>query len=311
MLITFLASILTGTVVVRGDAQVLGTTLELSEIADIRCDSADATARVSSLCLGATPAPGAVRSVTREEIARSLRANGLDCVVAGAPVCRAQSRIEIVPGRDLESAARAALSALFAGRDAEIDIARAAPDLALVAPEKKRELAADLSRAEPVPGAWSVPVEVRVDGTAVQTAWIALDVRLFERVPVAVHDLKRGDALEAGAWTLARTRVDASAPRSPAPGALAGASCARDVARGARIIEADVHRDALVRAGDEIELEVVRGRVRARTLAVARGQGALGDRVEVQSGEKERRLTGVVVARGVVRIELSESPRKP
>jgi flagella basal body P-ring formation protein FlgA len=311
MILTFLACMLSGTVVLKSDAQVLGPTLELGEIADVRCDSADLSTRVSSLSLGATPSPGCVRSVTRDEIARSLRAAGLDCAVAGAAVCRARPRVEIVPGRDLELTARAALAAKLAGRDAEIDIARPAPDLTLVAPEKKRELTADLSRSEPAPGAWSVPVEVRVDGALAQTVWVALDVRLFERVPVAAHDLKRGDALEAGAWTLERVRLEPSLPRSADAGTLAGASCARDLARGTRIIEADVHREALVHSGDEIELEVVRGRVRARTLAIARGEGRLGDRVEVQSGEKERRLVGVVVARGLVRIEMSESPRKP
>jgi flagella basal body P-ring formation protein FlgA len=311
MMLTFIACMLSGSVVLKSDAQVLGPTLELGEIAEIRCDTADVSARVSALSLGATPSPGIVRSVTRDEVARAVRAAGLDCTITGAAVCRARPRVELVAGRELEATARQSLAALFAGRDAEIDVARPAPDLTLVAPEKKRELKADLSRAEPVPGTWSVPVEVRVDGAALQTVWVALDVRLFERVPVAAHDLKRGDALDGGAWKLERLRVEASMPRAPDVGTLAGASCARDLARGARIIDADVHREALVHSGDEIELEVVRGRVRARTLAVARGDGRLGDRIEVQSGEKERRLMGVVVARGLVRIEMSESPRKP
>jgi len=42
---------------------------------------------------------------------------------------------------------------------------------------------------------------------------------------------------------------------------------------------------------------------------VARGQGALGDRVEVQCGEGQRRLVGIVVQRGLVRVELAASPR--
>ena len=218
-------------------------------------------------------------------------------------------RIELVPGRDLEAAARAALGAIFSGRDAEISISRAASDLALIAPEHERRLASDLARTEPVPGACSVPVEVRIDGSTVQTVWVAMDVRVFESVPVAARDLKRGQPFDRAAWTIERMRVEPSAPRSPDLAVLSSAVCARDLARGARIVEADMHREALVKSGDEIELEVVRGVIRARTLAVARGQGALGDRIEVQSGESQRRLVGVVVARGLVRVELSESPR--
>ena len=311
MILTFLACALSGTVVLRGDAEVRGPTLELSEIAEIRCDVPVEAQRLSSLCLGSTPSPGSIRSVSRDEVVRALRAAGSDCAVEGKSACRAVPRIELVPGRDLEAAARAALAAIFAGRDAEIGVARAASDLALIAPERGRDLSAELSRAEPVPGAWSVPVEVRIDGSKVQTVWVAMDVRVFERVPVAARDLKRGDPFDRDAWMLERMRVEPSAPRAPDPVVLSSAVCARDLARGARIVEADVHREPLVRAGDEIELEVVRGVIRARTLAVARGQGALGDRIEVQSGESQRRLVGVVVARGLVRVELSESPRNP
>lgn len=314
MIVTLLASaplLLGGTVLVRSEAQVLGPTLELSEIAEIRADSVEAVERLSSVCLGSTPAPGSTRKVTRDEIARAVRALGLECTLGGAVACRAEPRIEVVSGRDLEAAARTSLSALFAGRDAEISLARPAADLPLIAPERKRDLTADLSRAEPVSGPWNVPVDVRVDGSRVQTVWVALEVRRFERVPVAVRDLHRGDTFEPDSWKLERVCVDASAPRAPEARLLAGAVCTRDLARGARIIEADVQRELLVKAGQEVELEVIRGIIRARTLAVARGQGALGDRVEVQSGENQRRLTGVVVGRGLIRVELSQSPRNP
>jgi flagella basal body P-ring formation protein FlgA len=311
MIHVLLACALAGTVVLRGDAEARGPTLELAEIADIRSDVPGEAQRLSALCLGSTPAPGSVRNVSRDEVVRALRSAASDCAVEGKAVCRVVPRIELVSGRDLEAAARAALGAIFDGRDAEITISRAASDLALIAPEHERRLSTDLARSEPVPGAWSVPIEVRIDGTTVQTVFVALDVRLFERAPVAARDLKRGDPFDRGAWTLERVRVEPSAPRSPDVVALTSAVCSRDVARGARLVEADMHREPLVRSGDEIELEVVRGVIRARTLAVARGQGALGDRIEVQSGESQRRLVGVVVARGLVRVELSQSPRNP
>ena len=311
MILTLLAFVLGGAVQVRGSAQVLGPTLELGEIAEVHADSPEQVQRLSSLCLGSTPAPGSIRNVTRDEIVRSLRAAGLECAVGGAAVCRAEPRTELVAGRDLETAARAALAGVFAGRDVEITLARPVSDLSLIAPERKRDLRAELGRAEPLPGPWNVPVEVRIDGSVVQTAWVTLDVRLFERVPVTARELRRGDTFAADAWTLERVRIEPSAPRSSDSGTLAGAICARDLARGARIIEADVHRELLVKSGEEVELEVVRGVIRARTLALARGQGALGDRIEVQCGENQRRLSGVVVARGIVRVEMSESTRNP
>jgi flagella basal body P-ring formation protein FlgA len=293
-------------VVLRADAQVAGPTVELSEIADVRADSPDDARRIGMISLGASPMPGALRNVTRDEIVRALRAAGIESTIGGTSACRARSRVDVVAGRDFEAAARTALATLLAGHDAEIAAARPASDVAALAPEHKRDLAVDLSRAEPRSGPWSVPVDLVVDGARVETVWIAMDVRLFERVPVAAHAMKRGDAFDDGAWTLERVPLESSSPLAANARSLAGATSARDLARGARIVEADVHKEPLVRNGDEIELEVVRGVIRARTLAVARGTGALNDRVEVQSGGRERRLTGVVVARGIVRVELSE-----
>jgi flagella basal body P-ring formation protein FlgA len=247
--------------------------------------------------------------VKRDDVVRALRAAGLGGSPTGAPNCRARPRVEIVQGRELEDVARNALISAFPGRDIEVEIARPAADVPLVAPAIRRELAADLGRRDLRPGSWSVPVDVRIDGSRAQTAWIALDVRVFERRPTATRDLRRGESIDGAAWTLERGLVDASAPASPAPELLIGATCTRDLPRGARITDLDVRRDPLVRSGDVVEIEVVRGAVRARSRAVARAQGALGDRVEVQTGEGQRRLVGVVVARGLVRVELAVSPR--
>jgi len=305
-------SLLVGSSVqVRPEALVAGPTVELGEIAEIRADSPVEGQRMASVCLGSTPAPGSVRTLTRDDLQRSLRAAALEVQVEGATACRARPRVEVVSGRDLEAAARAALVRLFAGRDVEIHVVRPQSDVASIASETRRELSADLSRSEPVAGLWSVPVDVRADGSRVQTVWIQLDVRAFDRVPVATRDLRRGDAFQADSWTLERVAIDASAPRSPSPAMLAGATSTRDLVRGDRIVEADVHREVLVRAGDQVELEVVRGLIRARRMAVAGGQGAEGDRIEVRSGENQRRLMGVVIARGLVRVELSEPPANP
>jgi len=313
MIALALSLILTGTipgsVILRADAQIAGPTVELSEVADIRGADAETTRRLSELSLGPAPAPGNLRGVRRDEIASALRGAGIDVAVGGMALCRVKARIETIPAREIDDAARKALATVFAGRDVEIEFVRGSADLAVPVAENRRELSVDLGRREAQPGSWSVPVDVRVDGTRVQTAWVALDVQLYEEQPVASRDLRRGDPIDAASWTLQRARIEAGAPRSAAPAGLLGAMCVRELAAGARITEFDVRREMLVRSGDLVELEVVRGSIRARSRAVARGQGGLGDRVEVQSGEGQRRLVGTVVERGLVRVELATSPR--
>lgn len=298
-----------GSVVLRADAKILGPTVELDEVAEVRCDDEALLRRLSQLTIGPAPAPGVVRGLRRDEVSAAVRAAGLDAATSGAALCRATAEVETIPAAQLDDAARAALAALFAGRDVEIALVRGATDLAVPAAEIRRDLQADLARRDAQPGSWSVPVDVRVDGVRVQTAWIALDVQLYEQTPVAARDLRRGEAVDAACWQLQRSRVEAAGPRPAAPALLAGATCTRDVPAGTRISELDVRRDPLVRNGDMVELEVLRGPIRARSRAVARGQGALGDRVEVQTGEGQRRLVGVVVERGLVRVELAAHTR--
>lgn len=309
LLSAFLAGTSAGSVTLRANAQIAGPSVELAEIAEIRGIDAEATRRLSELSLGPAPAPGNVRGLRLDDVATSLRAAGIDVSLGGALLCRATAKVETIPGRELEDAGRKALVALFAGRDIEIEVVRGAADMAVPVAERRRELTTDLGRREPQPGSWSVPVDVLVDGTRVQTAWLALDVKLYEQLPVAARDLRRGDPLDAACWTLQRGLVEASGPRSATIAGLVGATCTREIAAGARITENDVRRDPLVRSGDLVELEVVRGPIRARSRAIARGQGALGDRVEVQSGEGQRRLVGVVIERGLVRVELAAAPR--
>jgi flagella basal body P-ring formation protein FlgA len=186
---------------------------------------------------------------------------------------------------------------------------RPVADLSVAVAETRRDVYVDLGRREPQPGAWNVPVEIGIDGVRVQTVWVNLDVKLYEEQPVAARDLRRGDAIDASCWRLQRTLVEATAPRSATPHGLMGATSTRDIAAGLRIAETDVRREPLVRPGDSVELEVVRGSVRARSRAIARGQGSRGDRVEDQCGDGQRRLVGIVVQRGLVRVELASSPR--
>jgi len=304
-----LSGSVTGTVNLRAEAQIAGTTVELAEIAEVRGADAESTRRLSELTLGPSPASGIVRGIRREEVAALARAAGVTVSLGGSAVCRASTKLEKVAGVELEDAARKALVSLFAGRDVEMEIVRGSTDVLVPTAESRREVDVDLGRREALPGSWNVPVDVRIDGTRVQTAWIALDVKLFEELPVATRDLRRGEPVDAASWSLKRTLVEGAGPRSAQPEMLFGATCAREISAGTRITEFDVRRDPLVRSGDLVELEVVRGPLRARCRAVARGQGARGDRVEVQSGEGQRRLVGIVVERGLVRVDLAESPR--
>ncbi len=307
MILTLLSSLLVGTVVMRADARIAGPSVELGEIAEIRGVDAALLQRLTELPIGPSPAAGHVRGVRREDIAAALRSAAIDIDVFGAPLCRARTEVEVLGAREIEESARRAVGTLFAGRDVEVELDRPITDVAIPVPERRRELKVDLGRREAQPGSWNVPVDVYVDAVRVQTTWVVLDVTLYEEMPIAARDLRRGEAIDASCWKFERKRIEAAGPRPAAASALLGATSTRDMTAGTPITEVDVRREPLVRPGDFVELEVVRGPIRARSRAVARTQGALGDRVEIQCGDGRRRLVGIVIQRGLVRVELAES----
>jgi flagella basal body P-ring formation protein FlgA len=310
---SFLSSFLCGlTLTLAPEARVQGTEIELHEIGAFSGDDGDLAARLRALPLGYAPAPGYARLVARAEIERAIESAvpGAAIEIRGA-ACRAVAEVERVGGADLARAAEAALSELFAGRDAAMR-ALAEP-AALDVPRSSRppELRASLARQAPRPGRWSVPIEVWVEGGLYQTVWTSYQVDLVEEQPVLVRDVRRGEYLDAGAVEMRRVRLSGELSGAPLPAHLCTGSVAvRPLTAGSVLCDRDVERVHLVRRGDAVQLVVRKGPITARSSAVARTDGFLGDRIRVGAADRVLDASAVVVGRGVVEIDLASPPRR-
>lgn len=295
------------TITLPAEARARGTELGVSEIAKVDCVDAATKARIERHTLGWSPAPGYSRLLQRLQVERELTSAfpGVAIRVSGADACRVTPLTQVVTASAIETKARAELATLFEGRESTVRLASPLADLELPEAREKTELVARIERRELRGGAWSVPVQLWIDGAVYQTAWASFAVELWADVPVLVRAVARGELLSAADVELRRSRVDAGTPEDALDGvALAGAVAQRDLARGSIVAARDVKRAQLVTRGEPVTLEVQKGAVVARSTVTCSQDGALGDSIQVQTADKSRSLRARVVGRSLVRIEL-------
>jgi len=298
-------------VVLHPEARVRGTELVLGAVADVRGEDAALVERAKALEFGWTPAPGYTRVLQNWQIEQKLAAamGGTGVRFEGSATCRISPETARVAGSALSAKAEAELRSVFGTREVTLVPQGAASDLEVPLGNKPCELRCAIERREQRAGAWSVPVQVWIDGTLYQTCWIGFGAELYDLVPVLAREVRRGEVLDASALELRRTRISADLGGEPlALGALAGATALRDLGAGSVLTERDVQRAKFVRTGDTVQLQVRKGAITARGSAIARTDGSAGDRIRVWSADKTRELTGTVIGRGLVEIDLGGMP---
>ena len=308
-----LATLLIGglTVVLQPEARVRGTELALGSVAEVRGDDPALVERAKALELGWTPAPGYTRVLQGWQIEQKLATAlaGTSVKLEGSPACRIVPETTRVAGSALLSKAEAELRSVFGAREVTLRALAQPSDLEIPLGQKPAELRCALERREQHAGAWSVPVQVWVDGALYQTTWIGFGSEVYDLVPVLARAARRGDVLDGTAFELRRTRISADLGGEPLSlTALSGAVALKDLGPGSILTERDVQRAKFVRSGDTVQLQVKKGAITARGSAIARADGSAGDRIRLWTPDKARELSGTVIGRGLVEIDLGGTP---
>jgi flagella basal body P-ring formation protein FlgA len=127
-------------------------------------------------------------------------------------------------------------------------------------------------------------------------------------VPILLRDVRRGEILGPEHFDLRKARVGQMGGLEPLSGpALLGAVAQLDLPAGSTVTSRDVQRARLVKSGDTVQVQVRKGAITARTAAIAKADGMSGDRIKLTSVDKSRELSGVVIGRGLVEVELGSS----
>jgi flagella basal body P-ring formation protein FlgA len=163
------------------------------------------------------------------------------------------------------------------------------------------------------PGAPGTEASVELLGTGLGGYWVAritepgrdpvsVRIRAGVRVEraVAARRLSRGTTLEPGDIALEEV-LRWGRPQPDDPVVQVGWEAQRVIEAGDALVEPAVRPPLAVVSGRPVQILWTRGTVGIRTTGRAAGSGPLGARVSVRT-ESGRRLTGVIVAPGVVNV---------
>ncbi len=277
--------------------EVRGTELWLGSVATVQGQDVDLVARARDLSLGHVPAPGYSRLLRREQIAAELARAlpGVQVTVEGALRCRVYPAVVTVTAASLREEARGALAAVFRDADVQLNPSGSLADLAVPQARGSFSLQARPNGQTPAPGSWSVPVEVLIDGEVYRTVWTSWSVALWERRMVLRRDVASGETLQASDFETKRVAV-ANGPRRIAldPAAFGQATARRALSKGSVVTEHDVERKVIIQQGELVSVEVKRGGVTVRALAVAEQNARAGDRIRIRLERTGKRLVAVV-----------------
>jgi len=300
------------TVVLPMEAKVQGAELALGDIAQVvGADAAEVNA-VRGVALGYAPAPGYSRLVFAHRVAESVRrdAPGIEVSFSGQRACRVWPEVRQVSGSEVVSAAGLEMRRRIGVADATFEPAGSVASISIPAGDEPFRLRARSGVFEPRSGQVSIPVEILVNGTVYRTAWTSWKVEVWQVRPVVARAVRAGEILASSMFANRRVRVEAgAAARALSAGLLTGSIAARDFRPGEIVTEKDVHRPIVVQPGDSIYVEVCKGRIKARVAAIALSAGAIGDRIPVRTVGEGKALSGSIVGRNLVRVDLGASSR--
>ncbi|MFQ5412872.1 MAG: flagellar basal body P-ring formation chaperone FlgA [Phycisphaerae bacterium] len=331
-----------GTIRVWPRGLVVGDSVRLDDVAELRGFAVDEAERLAGLALGDAPPAGSSRDISIDTIRDSVRAAGFNPVhvtLSGATLCSVSRPARPVPTRDVvahRSAARpsvarggrAARGRVGAGNDGD---ASGATLRQAVIDHFNAALAAYGGRADlvfqhtseqvlnlsgspysfrvrrgsgPVLGLVGIEVDVVADGHVVQTVPLVAKVTMLRDVVVARRVINQDATIRASDVEV----VPMSFTRLERTGLadvaqVVGQRAKRLVPAGAMIEASKLEAVPLVTRGQLVTLVSAVGAVRVVTSAKATESGFLGDAIRVRSADKQRReYDAVVVGPAQVRI---------
>lgn len=307
MVTALLTKLLLGvTVTLPMEARVPGTEVTLGQIATVTGDDPDEVAAVEAVHLGYAPMPGYSRLFHAVRLAQVVqRETGLRVLLAGDRACRVWPLSHRIPAAELSAAASGALDRLAAGHDVEYELRPGLRDVEIPAGVRGYVLESRLEDDALRSGTLSVPVSIVIDGALYRTVWTSFDVSIYESRTVLGRDVRAGERLTPHLFTTKRIEVPRPGRTNPIGRRMVvGAVATRDLRADAFVTELDVRRPLAVKSGDTVYLQARHGAVVARVPAVARENGAVGDRILVETTSSGHPMTAVILSQDVVEIDL-------
>lgn len=307
LLATLLLSFGGVTVELPAKVEASGLNLRLGDVAKVSGDDAVEVERVRDIDLRYVPSPGYSRLLHRARLKQQakLQVPGADITFEGSIQCRVFPKTKLVTAAEVKGHAQRVVEAKFKGTDVEISFTGSLKDIPAPTGKQGVEVKARRATGPADQGLQGVAVDILVDGELWRTQWTTWSVAAWEDMPILRVRVSKGQKITPDMFQLERRKRTQGASSSPLSFRnLQNAVAARELAPGDAVYARDVTRETVVTQGHRVQIEVKSGRVLATTAGVAKEDGRIGDSIRVQLDVTGKELTGTVVAKNRIRVEL-------
>lgn len=280
-------------------------TVTIGDIATVS-GSEEVVDRIRGISLGRSPNVGTVRVIREPQIELAISAAGFteSKVSLHAPdsitILRAS---QPVPASSVRAAIESSILSKFESSRIEVRIVRLeVPENVQVA-TGKMDIRVDLSSVRNLFAPFTIPVEIRTDGSLARSFPATAEIEAYGEVVVAMDDLPAGAELTDAKVRLECVRLTrASTSYLFGKNGINGTSLIRNVVAGAEITTDSIVSIAVVKPGDTVKVEAGSGNFRISISAEARNAGRIGDKITVKNPQTGSMLQATVIDKGLVRI---------
>lgn len=294
------------TVRVNAESTARSDSLTLGDIADVQTNESQLAIQLRAIALGYAPQVGAVRELTKRQIALAITAAGfsqeaIDMEAPAITLVRRQAQ-SVDPVLVRQVVERSLVATLHAA-GATAGLTRLDLPANLEVPTGLVEVRASVAAARNLFSPFPVSIEFWVDGRLFRRLTATAQAQAFAPVLVAARDLGAKTRLREGDFKVAVKPLE----RNPAlyfsePTRLRGASLVHSLAGGEAITAEVLVADIVVKPGDPVRIIGQSGALSILVIGEARASGHVGDRIQVKNLQSGLLFQAVIVDEGVVSV---------
>jgi flagella basal body P-ring formation protein FlgA len=291
---------------IRPTAEVKGNAVRLSEVARILGAPRTDRNRLERLLLASAPPNGQTFRLSRKFVVSRIQMAGFgDVEVTGATQVLVHRPKRVLKRERIESAVRRYLASRLESRQGDVEVNTIAiPKQKILLPGgKKIRLVVKATPQTRFLGRTPLILSIMQGSSEIRRVWVAADISVFTRVPVAVVPIRSQERLSAAQFEMRRHNL-AALPDNvvTSPEALEGAHAIRPLSPGETIRKSDVRFPYLVKQGNLVRLYARRGKLVITALGKALDAGRKGELVRVINIDSNKPVQGRVIEKSSVEV---------
>jgi len=151
-------------------------------------------------------------------------------------------------------------------------------------------------------GTFLLPVQCE-SGSQSKTYWISGSALISKVAPVATRQILPGDRIASKDFQMRETDLTFAKDGVPSEAELNGQIAGRLISLNAPIFKNDLRKEVAIQRGQNVRAVMGSDTFEVSSAAIAEENGFVGDTVRIRSVDTQKVLSGIVVERGVVRLQ--------